>query len=303
MSFLVVTHNVCLEHKPNEGHPEQPERLVAVLHSLKEAQQQDASFATEDFLELVHKKSMIEKNFSLIPQKGLWALDDDTIISSQSGNAALYAAGAGITAIDLLMKNRVNFVFCAIRPPGHHASKTKPAGFCMFNNVALAARYGLNRYGLKRIAIVDFDVHHGDGTQDIFWDDPRVLFISSHQEGLYPNTGAADETGAHGNILNIPLPAGSDGQAMRKAYEELAFPRLRAFEPEMLLISAGFDAHRDDPLANLNWNEDDYFWLGQNLHVLSNECCGDRAAAFLEGGYNVKALASSVRAFTNGFEG
>ncbi len=298
MSSFFMTHPVCTAHDTGEGHPESPARLGVVVSALEKIMpRRDAPIAPREPLTLAHDPTMIEAVRTAIPREDLAALDGDTIISPASGEAALRAVGAAIAGVEALLSGEASFVFCAVRPPGHHATRTRPGGFCLFNNVAIAARQALKNPNVRRVAIVDFDVHHGNGTQDIFWDDPRVLFISSHQSPLYPHSGRESETGAHGTIVNIPLPANTDGALMRRAFEERAFPRLRAFAPDLILVSAGFDAHRDDPLANLLWSEEDYAWLGREIKTIANGCCAGRMLATLEGGYDLTALRDSVVAF------
>jgi acetoin utilization deacetylase AcuC-like enzyme len=204
------------------------------------------------------------------------------------------ALGYYIAAVDAVLGGQARNAFVATRPPGHHAEKTRAMGFCLFSTVAIAARHALEHHGLSRVAVVDFDVHHGNGTQDVLWDEPRALFISSHQMPLYPGTGAASERGGTNNVLNLPLPPGSDGSAMRRAYQTQGFARLRDWAPELILISAGFDAHADDPLANLMWDEEDFAWITRSLCDIADEVCGGRVVSTLEGGYDLPALAASA---------
>jgi len=201
-----------------------------------------------------------------------------------------------LRVVDMVLGGEVQNAFAAMRPPGHHAEKTTPMGFCLFGNAAIATKHALDVHGLQRVAVVDFDVHHGNGTQDLLWDEPRSLFISSHQMPLYPGSGAAHETGAHGNVLNVPLDGGTGGDALRKAYERIVLPALNEFKPQLLIISAGFDAHRDDPLAGLNWVEDDFVWATEQLCTVADTHCGGRVVSTLEGGYDLDALAASTRA-------
>jgi acetoin utilization deacetylase AcuC-like enzyme len=231
-----------------------------------------------------------------MPETGLVALDPDTTASPGTWDAALKGAGGMIAAVDAVLDGRATNAFVATRPPGHHAEKTRAMGFCFFGNVAIGALHALENRGLSRVAVVDFDVHHGNGTQDILWDEPRALFVSSHQMPLFPGSGAASERGASNNVLNLPLPPGSDGAHMRSVYEARVFPALRAFAPEMILISAGFDAHRVDPLANLTWDETDFAWLTRELCALADELCDGHVVSTLEGGYDLPALAASVAA-------
>ncbi|MBC7157445.1 MAG: histone deacetylase family protein, partial [Rhodobacteraceae bacterium] len=243
-----------------------------------------------------HPRAYLEAIRAAIPATGSVALDPDTHVSPGSFRAALRGAGAVCAAVDAVMAGEAANAFCAIRPPGHHAETARPMGFCLFGNVAIAAKRALDRHGLARVAVVDFDVHHGNGTQDLLWDEARALYASTHQMPLYPGTGAADERGAHGNVLNLPLPPGTGGAGFRAAFEHAALPALDAFAPEMVLISAGFDAHRDDPLANLALSEDDFAWVTARLCDLARDHAGGRVVSALEGGYDLDALAASVAA-------
>lgn len=300
MTTLFITHSVCLDHHPNDGHPECRERLEVILQAIAQPEfdvlkKIQAPKATFDDLLLAHTQNHIDFIFDQMPSGvALNFLDHDTAISSQSGEAALYAVGAVLAATQQVIDGHANNAFCAVRPPGHHAHKTYPSGFCLFNNIAIGALAAIERHGMKRVAIVDFDVHHGNGTQDIMWDNPDVLFISTHQWPLYVTTGTPAETGAHDNILNIPLPAGSDGATMRRAFVEKALPRLQQFDPQMIFVSAGFDAHRDDPLAGLCWETDDFAFLMQELLKAAERHCSGRLVAVLEGGYDLTALRESA---------
>jgi acetoin utilization deacetylase AcuC-like enzyme len=252
--------------------------------------------AAEADLLLAHPESHVAAIREAAPQDGLIALDPDTSMSPGTWEAALRGVGGCLTAVDAVLAGEAKNAFVATRPPGHHAEKTRAMGFCMFGNVAIAAKHALDRHGLSCVAIVDFDVHHGNGTQDLLWDESRVLFISSHQMPLYPGTGAAHERGAHGNILNVPLSPGSDGHTMRSIYGSRLFQRLRDYQPELIILSAGFDAHADDPLANLNWTTEDFAWLTRELCKVAEDVCGGRLVSSMEGGYNLDALAESVAA-------
>jgi acetoin utilization deacetylase AcuC-like enzyme len=231
-----------------------------------------------------------------VPSEAWAQLDGDTYLSPNSLDAALRAVGGACAAVDAVLSGDLTNAFVACRPPGHHAETATAMGFCLFGTVAIAAKHALDHHGLSRVAIVDFDVHHGNGTQDLLWDEARALFISSHQMPLYPGSGARSETGAHGQIINIPLREGSGGGVMRAAYEALAFPALAAWQPELILISAGFDAHRDDPLAGLEWQAEDYAWLTRRICEIADATCGGRVVSCLEGGYDLEALAASVAA-------
>ncbi|MFH1157482.1 MAG: histone deacetylase family protein [Pseudomonadota bacterium] len=302
MTTLFITHPVCIEHLPNPGHPECPERLEAIEAALaadkefSKLKRKTARRATLDDLKLAHGEKHIRETLALVPEIGLNFLDGDTPLSPQSGEAALHAAGAVLDAVDALLSGEASSAFCAVRPPGHHAHRDNGGGFCLFNNVAVGALAALKRHDLSRVAVVDFDVHHGNGTQDIARDEPGIFYASTHQSPFYPFTGKASETGRFNNILNIPLPAHSGGGAVRKAMLEKIIPRLDAFAPEIIFVSAGFDAHRDDPLGGLGWTEEDYAALMTMLLDATERHCNGRLVAVLEGGYNLAALGRSVAA-------
>lgn len=298
MATALITHAAFLEHVTPEGHPERVARLEHVLHALEglDVQRVTAPMAAEDDLLRIHPKAYLEEMRDASPASGLAQLDGDTFLSPGSLEAATRGAGAAVRAVDLVLSGEVANAFCAIRPPGHHAEKDTAMGFCLFGNAALAAKHALDHHGLSRVAVVDFDVHHGNGTQDLLWDEPRALLITSQQMPLWPGSGRPDETGAFDNVLNIPLAPDSDGAVMRAAYESQVFPRLRAFKPELIVVSAGFDAHRDDPLAGLNWDTNDFRWLTRQLCALAAELCNGRVVSTLEGGYDLEALAQSTRA-------
>ncbi|SMC62280.1 histone deacetylase family protein [Primorskyibacter flagellatus] len=298
MATALITHAAFLEHVTPEGHPERVARLQHVLHALEglELQRVTAPMAAEDDLLRIHPKAYLEDLRDASPAKGLAQLDGDTFLSPGSLEAATRGAGAAVRAVDLVLSGEVANAFCAIRPPGHHAEKETAMGFCLFGNAALAAKHALDHHGLSRVAVVDFDVHHGNGTQDLLWDEKRALLVTSQQMPLWPGSGRPDETGAFDNVLNVPLAPDTDGAVMRAAYESQVFPRLRAFKPELIVISAGFDAHRDDPLAGLNWDTDDFRWLTRQLCAIAAELCDGRVVSTLEGGYDLEALAQSTRA-------
>lgn len=298
MTTALITHADCLEHVTPDGHPEQVARLEHVLHALAplDLLRLSAPEASDADLARVHPQRYIDRIAGAEPAEGEIALDGDTWMSPGSMRAARRGAGAAIRAVDAVMAGEAGNAFCATRPPGHHAERETPMGFCLFGNAALAAKYALDHHGLARVAVVDFDVHHGNGTQDLLWDEPRALFISSQQFPLWPGTGAASERGAHDNVLNLPLPPGSGGTEMHRAYTTEALPRLRDFRPELIVISAGFDAHRDDPLAQLRWTHEDFAWLTQALCRIAAEHCEGRVVSVLEGGYDLAALAGSARA-------
>jgi acetoin utilization deacetylase AcuC-like enzyme len=298
MKTAVLTHADCLTHVTPEGHPERVARLEHVLHRLEplDVNRVTAPMAADDDILRIHPASYLARLRAALPDEGQRALDADTWMSPGSLNAAFRGAGAAVRAVDMVLGGEAPNAFCAVRPPGHHAEIETAMGFCLFGNAALAAKHALDHHGLSRVAVVDFDVHHGNGTQDLLWEEKRALLITSQQIPLFPGTGRADETGAYDTILNIPLPPGSDGARMRQDYQDKAFPRLREFEPELIIISAGFDAHADDPLANLEWQTEDFAWITSELCKLADELCGGRVVSTLEGGYDLNALSASVLA-------
>ena len=298
MSTVLITHAECLDHLTPEGHPERPARLEHVLHALAplDLPRVTAPLAEETDLRLVHPQSHIDAMRAALPEEGIAQLDADTWMSPGSLRAALRGAGAALKAVDMVLGGEARNAFCATRPPGHHAETEKPMGFCLFGNAALAARHALERHGLQRVAVVDFDVHHGNGTQDLLWNEPRALTVTSQQMPLWPGTGAPSERGAHDNVLNVVLAPGSGGAEMRAEYEGQVFPRLRSFAPELLILSAGFDAHQDDPLAQLLWSTEDFRWLTRQLCGLAAELCDGRIVSTLEGGYDLQALSDGARA-------
>lgn len=299
MKTALITHADCLDHVTPSGHPEQVARLEHVLHALAPLDliRVTAPLAADDDLLRVHPKSYLDEIKRMRPDTGTVQVDADTHMSSGSVDAAYRAAGGALRAVDMVLTGEAKNAFVATRPPGHHAETATAMGFCLFGNAALGAKHALDYHGLQRVAVVDFDVHHGNGTQDILWDDPRALTITSQQMPLWPGTGAANETGAHENVLNIPLEPETTGDTVRAIYSETVFPRLRAFAPELIIVSAGFDAHRDDPLAQLNWETDDFQWLGRELCSLAYEICNGRLVSVLEGGYDLHALATSAKVF------
>ncbi|MCG7628222.1 histone deacetylase family protein [Epibacterium sp. MM17-32] len=298
MTTALLTHADCLTHETPGGHPEQVARLEHVLHALAglDLKRVTAPVAAEDDILRVHPAQYLTELRRELPVEGRKQLDADTWMSPGSLDAAFRAAGAAVRAVDMVLGGEVGNAFCATRPPGHHAETDTPMGFCLFGNAALAAKHALDHHGLKRVAVVDFDVHHGNGTQDLLWDEKRALVITSQQMPLWPGTGHPEEDGAHGNVMNLPLPPESDGAAMRELYSEQVFPRLRAFKPELLILSAGFDAHTDDPLAQLHWRTEDFRWLTAELCRLAQELCQGRIVSTLEGGYDLNALADAAKA-------
>ena len=291
-----------MEHDSGPDHPETAARLEVVLKALEGREfsglvRKDAPLASRAELATVHTAAHIDHVFASIPDQGWWNLDPDTVVSPASGRAALRAAGAVGAAVDAVIGGQAQNAFCAVRPGGHHAPRDRTGGFCLFNTIAIGARRARDRHGLSRIAIVDIDLHHGDGTQEIFWDDPAVLFASLHQWPFDPGTGAAAERGAFGNILNMPLPAGAGGRDFRSVVTTDLLPRLRGFCPELILVSAGFDAHRADPFGDLRLESDDYYWAAAQLLTVAKQCCEGRLVAVLEGGYDLSALAASSAVF------
>lgn len=291
----IYSHPACLAHDTGPGHPERPERLSAVTDGLHAAFPQldwhQAPRASRGQLLRAHSPELLDKVLETQPDERMF-LDPDTVLSPASAEAALRAAGAVVAAVDAVLGGHTTRAFCAVRPPGHHATASVAMGFCLFNNVAVGALHALAARGLERVAIVDFDVHHGNGTQDIFAQDPRVLFASSHQWPLYPDTGARTETGV-GNIINAPLPAGAGSMDFRTAWSQTLLPAVEAFKPQLLMISAGFDAHRRDPLAQLQLESADFGWITAELVNLAERHCAGRIVSTLEGGYDLPALAQS----------
>ncbi|WP_103335249.1 histone deacetylase family protein [Pseudotabrizicola formosa] len=293
---LVIAHDDCMSHVTPPGHPEQVARLAAVergLLGLPLDRQVAPMGATEDVLRC-HPQRHIDRIRNALPPSGWAQLDGDTLLSPGSYAAAMRGVGGICHAVDHVLANGTR-AFVATRPPGHHAERETAMGFCLFGTVAIAAMRALDHHGLSRVAVLDFDVHHGNGTQDLLWDEPRVRFVSSHQMPLYPGTGHPNERGAHGQITNLPLAAGSGGAQMWAAWQP-ALEGLRRWQPELILISAGFDAHRDDPLAGLNWTTPDFARLTRAICDLAEECCAGRVVSALEGGYDLAALAESVAA-------
>jgi acetoin utilization deacetylase AcuC-like enzyme len=302
MTTLYLTHPICLEHEAPPGHPERPDRLRALWRVLEDARfstldRREAAAGAPELALLAHEEHYCETLPQLIPGDGRIAhVDADTYLSAHSWPAILHAMGAATQAVDAVMAGEVRNAFCGTRPPGHHAERARAMGFCLFNNAAIAARQAQRTHGAERVAIVDFDVHHGNGTQDIFWSDKSVLYASSHQWPLYPGTGAASETGEHDNIVNLPLPAGTGPQGFRAGFEGVILPRVDAFEPDLIVISAGFDAHRRDPLASLDLGEEEFGWVTRKLVEIAGRRCAGRIVSVLEGGYDLVGLSASAAA-------
>jgi acetoin utilization deacetylase AcuC-like enzyme len=301
MTTQLITHPACLDHDPGPYHPENPRRLEAVLAALSTPafaglERVSAPRASDDQLCLVHPRSYVDGVLGSIPPQGRHQLDGDTIVSPGSGDAALRAAGAAVAGVDAVCEGRARNVFCAVRPPGHHAEADQSMGFCLFNNVAVAALHARVKHGLRRVAVIDFDVHHGNGTQHMFERDADLFYASSHEWPLYPGTGAAQEQGVAHNIVNAPLAGGAGGAEFRAAYTGKILPALDRFKPELVIISAGFDAHENDPLAGLRLHEDDYAWVTRALMEIARKYAKDRVVSCLEGGYDLDALAASSAA-------
>jgi acetoin utilization deacetylase AcuC-like enzyme len=301
MTTALYVHDDCDAHRTPPGHPEQVARLQRIRARLDapefaDLQRHECPLASYEQIQLCHPQSYIDQIIAAEPASGTVALDEDTHMSFGSVQAARRAVGGAIAAVDLVMMGKARNAFVAARPPGHHAETARQMGFCLFGNVAIAARHAMEHHGLSRVAVVDFDVHHGNGTQDLLWQERRALFFSSHQMPLWPGTGAPEEKGAFDHIHNLPLPPGSSGSEMRALYSAQVFPMIDAFAPELILISAGFDAHADDPLANLNWHKEDFIWLTKALCDLASRHCNGRVVSLLEGGYDLDALAQSAAA-------
>ncbi len=301
MTTALFSHDDCLEHVTPPGHPEQVARYAAVMRALKAAEfgaldRREAPFGSREDVLLCHPEAYLDRILSAVPEEGWASLDADTHLSPGSMPAIWRGVGAVVAAVDAVMAGEVTNAFCAMRPPGHHAESATAMGFCFFGNVAIGARHAMERHGLSRVAVVDFDVHHGNGTQDLLWDEVRALFISTHQMPLYPGTGAPHETGAHDNVINVPLAPMTGGREMRRAYETEILPALDDYDPELVLISAGFDAHAADPLANLNWSTEDFAWVTRAICEVAEARAGGRVVSTLEGGYDLEALGQSVAA-------
>ncbi|WP_210530093.1 histone deacetylase family protein [Rubellimicrobium arenae] len=295
---VLLTHSDCARHQPPPGHPERPERYAAVLAGLAglTLARHEAAEATDEELTVLHPPGYLEALARREPARGQVPLDPDTYLSAGSVRAARLGAGAALRAVDLVMEGAHPAAFAAVRPPGHHALARTPMGFCLFGNVALAARRAIDVHGAERVAIVDFDVHHGNGTQALVEEDPRILFVSTHQSPLFPGTGDAADEGPHGTVLNLPLAAGIGSAGYRQVVADHVLPRLRAHAPDLLLISAGFDAHRDDPLGGLLLETADFGWTTSRLCEVAQQSCAGRVVSVLEGGYDLGALRDGVAA-------
>jgi acetoin utilization deacetylase AcuC-like enzyme len=301
-TVALITHPACLGHDAGPFHPESPDRLRAVLAALEAEEfasllRETAPEATEEQLCRAHPAEYVRSILAIRPARGdAVRLDADTAMSAGSAEAALRAAGGAVMAVDAVMEGWARAAFAATRPPGHHAEPARPMGFCLFNNAAIAAHHARARWGLRRVAVVDFDVHHGNGTQAMLAADPDLFYASSHQSPCYPGTGARAERGCAGNVVNVPLRPGSDGAAFRRAWTDEILPALDAFAPELLIVSAGFDAHAADPLAELRVGTEDFTWITRALIEVAGRHTGGRIVSVLEGGYDLDALAASAAA-------
>ncbi len=299
METAFVSHPDTLLHVMDGSHPESPARITAIKNKLiadgiyKRLQRHEAPLATDEQLQKVHTREYIQHIRSVAPKAGLVRLDPDTAMGPMSLSAALHASGAVILATDLVLKGKAKNAFCCVRPPGHHAGRANAAGFCIFNHVAAGVAHAITQHGLERVAIIDFDVHHGDGTEDIFKNDPRVMLCSTFQHPFYPYRGADSRSA---NMINVPLPANTNGESFRKAVLTEFAPALAKFKPQMLFVSAGFDAHQQDPLAQLGLVQDDYIWVTGFIKDIARQYAGNRIVSSLEGGYKLAALADSATA-------
>tara|TARA_B100000085_G_scaffold283856_1_gene315489 strand:+ start:332 stop:1258 length:927 start_codon:yes stop_codon:yes gene_type:complete len=292
----IITSDTSIDHDTGPGHPEKPDRVAAVLDGLKKNENliwKNSKKFDEEIIKITHSKKYVDQVLSSFPKKGLFFLDGDTIVSPGSKRATYDAVGSIVTAIDGIEKKKFDNAFCGVRPPGHHSCKEKAMGFCIFNNVAVGANYLINKYNYKRIAIIDFDVHHGNGTQDIFYENEKVLYISTHQYPYYPGTGSEKEKGKYNNILNIPLPAGTKSSEYLDAYNHV-LKKLQEFQPEYIIFSAGFDAHKNDPLAQFNLESKDFYEITKRTILATKKFTNGKIVSILEGGYDLGALSESA---------
>ena len=301
MTTLFLSHSSYFDHDTGPGHPERPGRIRAIKEALEHERfaaliRADAPGLYRAAILRVHPAHYADAIEAAAPARGRVHLDPDTVMSAQSFPAIAHCVGGAVAAVDKVMRGGVKNAFAALRPPGHHAGIASPMGFCFFNNAAIAARHAQAAHGAERVAIVDFDVHHGNGTQEIFWSDPSVLYASTHQMPLFPGTGGRDERGEHDNIVNAPLRAGSDGEIFREAMEAVLLPRIKTFHPDLIVISAGFDAHRLDPLGGLDLVEADFSWATEQLIEVAEKHAKGRIVSVLEGGYHLEGLALSAAA-------
>ncbi len=295
---IFYSHDDCLHHVTPPGHPERVARLRAVAEALGsfDLDRREAPSGADAEILRCHPERYLQRVSAAIPEEGWVQLDADTSLSPGTLDAARRGVGGCVAAVDAVLAGEAATAFVGCRPPGHHAERATAMGFCLFGNVSIAAKRALDHHGLERVAIVDFDVHHGNGTQDLMWEEERVLFVSTHQMPLYPGTGATHEAGAHGQILNLPMAPGTGSAEMRRVYKDAVFPAIEEHEPELLLISAGFDAHAQDPLANLMWRTPDFRWVTERLAEIADRHAGGRVVSTLEGGYDLSALGEGVAA-------
>jgi acetoin utilization deacetylase AcuC-like enzyme len=308
MTTLLLTHRASLDHLTPPGHPERPDRIRAVDQVLAESRfdklvRGEAPEGTLDLVRLCHDEHYVDELRRVAPEKGLIYLDGDTSMSPGTWEAVMRGVGGAVAATDSVMSGAADNAFVAMRPPGHHAETARPMGFCFFDHAAIAARHAQRKYGIARAAVVDFDVHHGNGTQDIFWADPTMMYCSTHQMPLFPGTGASGERGEHDNIVNAPLAPNDGAAKFRAAFDNLILPQLTKFAPELIIISAGFDAHRRDPLANINLDAEDFGWVTRKLMDVAHSCAGGRVVSVLEGGYDLQGLKESVAAHVTALMG
>jgi len=307
LSTFFYTHPSSLEHDTGPGHPERIERIRAVMDALTGPDfdaliRREAPRGSVWDIKRVHDDAYIQSVFAAVPDDGYERLDADTVLSPGSGEAALFAVGGVCAAVDAVVAGHAQNAFCALRPPGHHAERNRAMGFCLFNNIAIAAFHALELDGIERVAVMDFDVHHGNGTQQAFWDHKNLFYASTHQSPCFPGTGSERERGKYGTIANAPLPPGSTGEDFRDAFGFIR-PALKDFAPDLVLVSAGFDAHTDDPLANLDFHERDYTWITDELLAIAEQSAGGRLVSVLEGGYDLGALARSAEAHVKALMG
>ena len=301
MTTAYYTHAAALDHVTPPGHPEQVARIQSITRALQsdafdDLDRREAPLGDRSEVERCHPAAYFDRVAAAIPETGFVSLDADTHLSPGSLEAAMRGVGAMAAAVDSVMAGEVQNAFIAMRPPGHHAETQTSMGFCLFGNAAIGAKRALDHVGAERVAVLDFDVHHGNGTQDLLWNEPRTLFASAHQMPLYPGSGAAHETGAHNNVLNTPLAPMTGGSEMRRAWGDQILPAVMTFDPDLIIISAGFDAHAADPLANLNWTTEDFAWITRAICEVADDVCEGRVVSTLEGGYDLNALGESVAA-------